>query len=111
MLKKINVLGKDYKILKNIPKKWELEINEAEFMGLCFDMKASIFVNPELTGEDYWTTLFHEVGHAVMYRSGVRNSGAITKEVEEIIVETMANVNYVLFKEILKAKENKVITL
>lgn len=119
MLKKVNILGKDYKITKELPKEAISQgFTEDSFMGLCMDDKSELYVNkayPE--GEKYWATLFHEINHGVFYRNGIRNSGLISMETEEIIVETMASVQYettkAILKEILKKvkKSGKVATL
>lgn len=100
-VKKIDVLGRKYKITNKIPKKHP-DLPDT-YMGLCMDDIGLIYLNKDLReGEEYWTTLFHELGHAVMYRNGVRFSGAIPLELEEIIVETMASGYYNLFKQMLK---------
>lgn len=100
-LKSINILGKRYKI-----KKLTSNFDE-NYLGVCQDDIATIYLNTKLReGEEYWTTLFHEVGHGVMYRNGIRFSGAIPLELEEIIVETMSQAYYVMFKAILKDIKN-----
>lgn len=100
-VKRVDVLGRKYKISSKPPKKHpHLPM---EYMGLCMDDIAQIYLNPNLReGEEYWTTLFHEIGHAIMYRNGVRFSGAIPLELEEIIVETMASGYYSLMKQMFK---------
>lgn len=101
MFKKLNVLGKDYKITNKVPV--DIPLAELDFMGLCMDDRGEIYINKEYKhGEKYWATLFHELGHATMYRNGIRNSGLIPIELEEIIVETMASVQYETTKQILK---------
>lgn len=99
--KQIDILGKKYKI-KKMPKKY-MSGGEFDYLGICDDRKALIYLNPKLQeGEDYFTTLLHEIGHAIMYRNGVRFNGMIPIELEEIIVETGANVFYGLLKQVLK---------
>ena len=101
MVKRVNILGKKYKVSNKVPK--DIPCNEDDFMGLCMDDRGQIFINKNYTrGENYYSTLMHEVGHGTMFRNGLRNSGLIPIEVEEIIVETMANTNYDLFIDILK---------
>lgn len=103
MFKKLNVLGKDYKISKKLSPDLAIQINEDDFMGLCMDDRGEIFINKAYKhGEKYWATLFHELGHATMYRNGIRNSSLVPIELEEIIVETMASVQYSTTREILK---------
>lgn len=102
-LKRVDILGKTYKVGEKLPKSEKFAMIPNEYMGLCMDDVAHIYLNSELReGEEYWTTLFHEFGHGVMYRNGLRFSGAIPMEIEEIIVETMANAYYGLFKTMLK---------
>jgi len=97
-LTSLNVLGKRYRMTKK-----KCKGQPDGYMGLCSDDTATIYLAKNLReGEEYWTTLFHELGHGVLYRNGVRFSGAVSMEVEEIIVETMSNAYYNCFKQILK---------
>lgn len=104
MLKKVNILGKDYKITRKLPiEAIKQGFSDDSFMGLCMDAESTLYINKAYKGgEDYWATLFHEINHGVFYRNGVRNSGLIAIETEEIIVETMASVQYETTKAILK---------
>ena len=98
---RLDVLGKRYKVTTKPPKSDPLIPDN--YMGMCMDDIAHIYLNKDLReGEEYWTTLFHEMVHAVMYRNGIRFTGALPMELEEIIVETMAQAYYTTFKAMLK---------
>lgn len=114
MIKKITVLGKDYKIVKKLPKKLSEKVTQEElntYYGLCFMEEGLIWIHPKLTNEHFYRTLFHETGHATMYRNGVRFSGMIPMELEEILVETFASKEYetmkALIKEVLKHEDSE----
>ena len=97
----ISVLGKKYKITKKYPReKGKEDVNkdlQREFMGLFIADKDLIWINPKQSEEDQWRTLFHELGHATMYRNGVRFSGEVPEGLEEIIVETFSSVFFECF--------------
>lgn len=100
----VEVLGKKYKITKKFPKeKGKEDINkelQREFMGLFISDKDLIWINPKQSEEDQWRTLFHELGHATMFRNGVRFSGEVPDGLEEIIVETFASVFFECFNKL-----------
>jgi hypothetical protein len=100
-VKSLNILGKTYKV-KNMPAK----VRE-EYMGICQDDIGTIYMSKKLReGEEYWTTLFHELGHGVIYRNGTRFSGMVPPELEEILVETMSQAYYTTFKKILRSMQD-----
>jgi hypothetical protein len=99
-LKNINILGKKYKVKTFTSNNSE---DNSKYFGLCQDDIATIYLANDLReGEEFWTTLFHEIGHASMYRNGMRFTGALPPEMEEIIVETFSQVQYSFTKHILK---------
>lgn len=49
-----------------------------------------ITIRKDLTHESKVETLFHELGHALMWRLGMSNT-AMPNDIEEIIVEGFAN--------------------
>lgn len=107
-LKRVDVLGKKYRVTRKFPSELS-DYREEDLMGQCFDAKQVLFVNKEMSGEHYWTTLFHEIGHAVMYRNGLRFCGVFPSHLEEIVVETFSAVNYELTKKILAEIEKEVV--
>ena len=57
--------------------------------GLYFHDKGMIFIDADLTGNDYLQTLLHELIHAVIQRTGIEESG-IPEGIEEIICDNVA---------------------
>lgn len=100
-LKSVKVLGQKYKITSKAPKDLSPEQVQGYF-GTCDREKGSIWLNDRLDTEHKYRTLFHEMGHAVMYRNGVAFSGSVPIELEEILVETFASMQYEFLKEFLK---------
>ena len=98
-VKNVTILGQKYKISKD--NKMPEAILE-ELHGYCDREKSIIWVNPKQSLEHKYRTLFHEMGHGVMYRNGVSFSGMIPIELEEIIVETMASMQYEFTRDFLK---------
>lgn len=104
MIKKVDVLGQKYKIImsnKGITK----DILDT-CHGYCMRDEGLIWINPKLNLEHSYRTLFHEMGHAVMYRNGVAFSGSIPMELEEILVETFSSMQYEFLIHFLKGMLN-----
>ena len=78
----INILGKTYKI------KYE-DKSKTDACGLTDNAKALIIIDKSLTGKDLEQTPLHEFFHGVFHRVGANQ--AIAPELEEIIVESIAN--------------------
>jgi len=97
-IRKINVLGKSYKITRKCPK----EFKEIEPMGLFAPQDDLIYIDPRLKGESYYTTLLHEIGHITMHRNGLAYTRAFNSDIEEIIVETNSIVSYETFLTLLE---------
>ncbi len=74
---KINVFGIVFTVrLAEIPD---------NLAGLCDYDRKKIYISHRQSIEEVWTTLLHELGHALMIRSGVAQS--VSNDVIEIIVE------------------------
>ena len=81
---KLKIFGQMIRVLK------EHDLTETQgARGLCFQDKKLIFIDSDLTGDEYLQTLLHEVVHAVIQRTGIHESG-LTDEVEEIICDNVA---------------------
>lgn len=100
-VKSVSVLGQKYKITSRPPKELTPEQSEGYF-GICMRDKSLIWIHDKLDIEHKYRTLFHEMGHAAVYRSGISFSGAIPMELEEILVEVFANVQYEFMRDFLK---------
>ena len=108
-IKKVNVLGANYKIVSKISKK-EVDPEYLKALdGMCNCKAKKIWINPELSGGEKIRTILHEIGHATMDRNGIHYTDLIDANLEEIIVETMATSSYDFWtdriKEILKLNE------
>lgn len=100
-VKSATILGQKYKVTTKTPKDLDPE-TAATLYGCCILDKNLIWINDKLNLEHKYRTLFHEMGHAVMYRNGVSFSGAIPMELEEILVETFASMQYEFMRDFLK---------
>lgn len=108
-VKSVNILGQRYSVSTKAPRDLSPEQQEMYF-GQCDREKGKIWLQSKLNTEHKYRTLFHEMGHACFYRSGVSFSGMIPIEMEEIIVETFASMQYEFLRDFLKkaAKGNLV---
>jgi len=108
-VKSASILGQRYKITTKTPKDLTPEMVEGLY-GHCNREEHIIWINEKLSMEQKYRTLFHEMGHSVMYRNGVAFSGAIPMELEEILVETFASMQYefmrYFIKRMLKHEDN-----
>lgn len=100
-VKSVNILGQKYKVSTKNPKGMPPEMVDAHY-GHCDREASFIWINGKLNLEHKYRTLFHEMGHATFYRSGVSFSGAIPMELEEIIVEGFANQQYEFMRDYFK---------
>lgn len=92
------ILGQKYKISKKAPNG---EVSDAFYGWIEFE-KNKIWISDRLSLEHRLRTLFHEMGHGVFYRNGVKFSGMIPVELEEILVETFASMQYEFLKDLIK---------
>ena len=58
------------------------------YLGLCDRAAKIIYVESNQTESEIYQTLLHEIGHAVIGRTGIVQ--ALSPELEEIIVENIA---------------------
>ena len=100
-IKKVDILGQRYKVSTKTPKGLTPEMVEAHY-GHCDREASVIWINGKLNAEHKYRTLFHEMGHATFYRSGVSFSGAVPHELEEILVEVFASQQYEFMREYVK---------
>ena len=83
---KINILGKDIRVLKEKIKKEE---GEAKIFGEFNDSKMLIKINPKLTPHEEKITLFHEAVHAALHVSGLTHLLPSDGKLEEALVRVM----------------------
>jgi hypothetical protein len=100
-VKSATILGQKFKVTTKLPKDTPPEMMEGVY-GTCDRITHTIWINERLSLEHKMRTLFHEMGHAVMYRNGVAFSGSIPIELEEILVETFASMQYEFMRDYLK---------
>ena len=91
--RKIYVLGIEIKIRHNS------ELQGKGLQGLAWLYDKMIEINPNLSLEMQWRTLYHEIGHFVLHRTGINISGQVPEPLEEIIVESYSNTIYELLHE------------
>ena len=99
-IKKVDILGQKFKVThKN--KGVSQEMVDTHY-GTCNREEHTIWINEKLSTEHKYRTLFHEMGHATFYRSGVSFSGAIPMELEEILVEVFSSQQYEFMRDFIK---------
>jgi hypothetical protein len=81
-VKNYDVFGTKYKV-----KAADLTLYEAH--GLCCNEKHTILLDKKLKGQDVYETMLHELGHAMFYTLGFRQT-AIDLNLEELIVENFS---------------------
>jgi Zn-dependent peptidase ImmA (M78 family) len=88
--KKINIKGRPYKILfiKGL-------IEKQHAMGICCETKKEIHLDSKLKDEDLKATLLHEIGHAIMFETGLTQ--CLSHDIQEIVTENFSNVIIDLF--------------
>ncbi len=98
--KEIVILGEKWRI-----KFCKKTFKSQDYYGVCYRDKRLIVINPDLDLMEQYKTLWHEIGHALFTRNGVTFSGGVSAEMEEIIVETYANlIQDIFFNGVLKFK-------
>lgn len=97
----IIILGEKWKI-----KFCKKALGNPNYDGICLREQREIVINPDLDLLEQYKTLWHEIGHALLSRSGVIYSGGLSAELEEIIVENYANlIHDIFFNGVLKFKK------
>ena len=100
-VKSVQILGQKYKITTKNPKGMTDDMAE-NYYGWIEKEKGSIWIKGNLSLEHKYRTLMHEMGHGVFYRNGINFSGMIPAELEEIIVETFASMQYEFMRDFIK---------
>jgi len=100
-VKSVQILGQKYKVTIKTPKGVDKDLLD-QLYGYIDKEKEYIWINEKLNNEHFYRTLFHEMGHGVFYRNGINFSGMIPSELEEIIVETFASMQYEFMRDYLK---------
>ena len=100
-VKSVQILGQKYKITTKNPKGMTDDMAE-NYYGWIEKEKGSIWIKENLSLEHKYRTLMHEMGHGVFYRNGINFSGMIPAELEEIIVETFASMQYEFMRDFIK---------
>lgn len=72
------------------------------YLGLCDRATNTLYVESNQSEKEIYQTLLHEIGHAVVGRTGIAQ--ALSPEVEEIIVENIATAIIENFEFIPKIK-------
>lgn len=90
----INVMGKEYKIIKD---------PTIEECGFLLEDAGTITINTSYPDDEILNTLVHELGHALFRRCGF-NQG-IQDQLEEAIVQSYANMITEIFTLKLKPKK------
>lgn len=99
MLKQISILGQKTKITHTIPRPHRGTFSPDNYQGLFFSQENVIWINKALPPKERIKTLFHEMGHAMFNRGGVKFTYAVNEDVEEIIVEQVSHMFYDLLFE------------
>jgi Zn-dependent peptidase ImmA (M78 family) len=86
--KSFNVFGVKYK-LKIV------DMSPQGYAGLCDREKKIIYIDTSLVNDEaqLYTTLAHELGHAMFFEASIIQAG-IPHEVEEIIVDLISKIVY-----------------
>jgi Zn-dependent peptidase ImmA (M78 family) len=87
------VFGQKIKITNKLPMAYAKMYDEQNYnlWGLYLPHETTVYVNPKQSMEMQWRTLYHELGHALMYRIGLPYSEEFGAGLHEQIVETYAN--------------------
>jgi len=94
----IKIKGRDYHL---IVVDGLIENEDAE--GTCCDRKKRIRIDALLKNDDFKRTLLHEIGHSIMYETGLAQG--LSEEIQEVITENFSNVIIDLFH--IRFKEKK----
>lgn len=100
--KQFTVFGKKIQIVTKTDKltaeqKFFVDTHFESLYGLYMDDHAMIWINPKNSLEIQWRTLYHELGHALMYRVSLPYGGEFPQNVHEVVVESYGNFIYEVF--------------
>lgn len=90
--KEIELFGKVFTVTEK--KKIMYEGDECE--GLFLPDTCEIYIKKDLNRENKVKTFIHELGHAMIWRTGLKQSN-LSEELEEIIVENYSTFLWELF--------------
>jgi len=82
--KHLTILGVKY-ALKVVP-----GLSDSGANGICNQRTKQIFIDASISGDDFWWTLVHEVGHAIEAEGSINQ--ALPPEVFEIITDLFGKV-------------------
>lgn len=93
------VFGQKVTITTKLPIDYAKRYMESGYQlwGLYIPQECKVYVNPNQSLENQWKTLYHELGHALMFRIGLPYSDDFDDGLHEQIVETYANFMYESF--------------
>ena len=97
--KSYTVLGQKIKITQKLEPQYLDRYAEYNLYGLYMHDKLEIYVSPDQSLESQWRTLFHELGHALCYRSGLAFDDQFRDGLHEQLVELYANFIYESFHD------------
>jgi Zn-dependent peptidase ImmA (M78 family) len=86
MRKKFQVFGQEIKVEL---KKGPLFVSDQPVLGYYDTENKLIVIDKSLSIEQKFTTLYHELGHALLYRMGLEKT-SLHHDVHEMIVEAYA---------------------
>lgn len=79
----IDIFGTTYTIII------EKDLVRSGIIGNCDKLKKVIMLDDSLKGDDYWSTLLHEIFHAVFHELSFIQ--AISPDLEEVVIDNLAN--------------------
>lgn len=96
--KSVSILGQNYNVVRKLPKGHDMQDQVDQLHGLFDHAKKLIFVSPSISGEEAWRTLWHEIVHAVQYRSAL--TFVMDATMMEIAAETTSSAIYEVIQEL-----------
>ncbi len=89
-------MGQKVTISHEVPEK-HADTELSLYQGLYFPLEKHIFINPELNEENQLRTLYHEMGHALMYRASIPCMEKFDIDLHELIVDVYSTFIYEFF--------------
>lgn len=100
--KSFNVFGRKVKITQKLPEKYAAKYAGWDLYGLFMYEDFTIYVDPSRSLDQQWQTLYHELGHALIYRTGLALDEGFDDGKHEMLVEMYANFIFDTFKDNFK---------
>ena len=97
--KSYTVLGQKIKITQKLEPYYRAKYAEYNLYGLYIHDKLEIYVSPDQSLESQWRTLYHELLHALFYRTGLAFDDQFRDGQHEQICESVANFIYEAFHD------------